>query len=281
MILRCVFLLLILPLPALAQKLQKLADLPESMREISGLAFLNDTVLVGHNDSGNMPILYFLTLSGKKFHEVEVTNAKNHDWEDITTDQKGFLYIGDIGNNNNSRKNLHIYKVPVKDILSQKQVAAEVIEFSYADQKAFPPDDKNLHYDAEALSYLDDSLLIFTKCRTNPFDGRSFCYKVPVNPGKYTLTKYSEIYTGKGGFLKDAVTGSSICGEFCYLLTYNRMNIYKIRNGKFELQRKVFLKPYTQKESITTKDNKIIYIADEKHWLLGGGNLYKIRIDGK
>ena len=105
-----------------SQKLEKIAKLPDSMKEISGLCFLNDTVLVGHNDSGNEPILYFLNLKGQKIHQVEVLEAKNNDWEDITADGKGHLYIGDIGNNNNSRKKLRIYKVSTWNILKKKEV---------------------------------------------------------------------------------------------------------------------------------------------------------------
>ena len=115
----------------LAQKLEKIAKLPDSMKEISGLCFLNDTVLVGHNDSGNEPILYFLNLQGQKIHQVEVLEAKNNDWEDITADGKGHLYIGDVGNNNNSRKKLRIYKVSTWNILNKKMVKCEEIEFNY------------------------------------------------------------------------------------------------------------------------------------------------------
>jgi hypothetical protein len=62
-------------------------------------------------------------------------------------------------------------------------------------------------------------------------------------------------------------------------LTYNRIIIYKFKNRKFEYQKKIYLKPYTQKEAITTRDNKTIYIADEKQKVIGGGNLYKIKLN--
>lgn len=261
-----------------SQKLEKIAKLPDSMKEISGICFLNDTILVGHNDSGNDPILYFLNLKGQKIHQVEVLEAKNNDWEDITADGKGNLYIGDIGNNNNSRKKLRIYKVPTWNILKKKEVKAEEIEISYAEQKEIPSPEKDWHFDAEAISYYKDSLYIFTKCRNKPFDGRSFQYAVSTKPGKYTLTKRSELYLGKNGFFKDAVTSSAICGEYCYILTYNRMIVYKIKKGNFIYHKKVYLKPYTQKEAIATRDNKTIYIADEKQKVIGGGNLYKLKL---
>lgn len=265
-----------------AQKLEKIAKLPENMEEISGLTFLNDTVLVGHNDGGNEPVLYFMSLKGKVFHHVTVTDAKNNDWEDIASDGKGHLYIGDIGNNENKRKKLHIYKVPTWNILQKNEVRAEEIEFTYAEQEEnYPPEENKLHFDAEAMAYSKDSLHIFTKCRTKPFDGRSFHYVVPTKPGKYTLKKKSELYLGKNGFYIDAITAAAMHGDVCYILTYNRMIIYKMKNGKFEYQKKIYLKPYSQKEAITTRDNKTVYIADEKQKIVGGGNLYKIKLDAK
>ena len=34
---------------------------------------------------------------------------KNVDWEDLTQDDKGYIYIADTGNNNNKRRELDIY----------------------------------------------------------------------------------------------------------------------------------------------------------------------------
>ena len=39
-----------------------------------------------------------------------------------------------------------------------------------------------------------------------------------------------------------------------------------------------YTKPYTQKEAITTKDNRTIYLTDEVQKIVGGGKLYKIEI---
>ena len=118
-----------------AQKIKTIQKLPSYLNEISGLAFLNDTILVAHNDSGNEPILYFLNLQGDVIHQVEVTQAKNKDWEAIACDGKS-IYIGDIGNNNNNRKDLVIYKVSTADILKCKSVKAEKIDISYQEQTA-------------------------------------------------------------------------------------------------------------------------------------------------
>ena len=121
-------------------------------------------------------------------HQVEVTQAKNKDWEAIACDGKS-IYIGDIGNNNNNRKDLVIYKVSTADILKSKSVKAEKIEISYQEQTAYPPELNELYYDAEGMTFYNDSLQIFTKCRTKPFDGISYQYTVSTNPGTYVLKK--------------------------------------------------------------------------------------------
>ena len=61
-----------------------------------------------HNDSGNPPALFAVRRDGSLVREYKVA-AANVDWEDISTDDAGHLYIGDIGDN------LHV--LPVHAIL--------------------------------------------------------------------------------------------------------------------------------------------------------------------
>ena len=263
-----------------SQKLEVIQKLPATLSEISGLTFLNDTILVAHNDSGNEPLLYFLNLKGDVIHQIEITQAKNKDWEAIACDGN-FLYIGDIGNNGNNRKDLVIYKVSTHKILTKKSVDAEKIEISYLGQTAFPPADNLLNYDAEAMTFYDDSLHIFTKCRTKPFDGNTYQYTIPTKPGKYVLSKRRYLFIGGHGFYRDAVTDVTIHEGIYWFLTYNRIVGYQLVNNEFKLFKTIPLRPYTQRESLTTKDNRTFYIADEKQKILGGGKLYKLILDDK
>lgn len=263
-----------------SQKLEVIQKLPAALSEISGLTFLNDTILVAHNDSGNEPILYFLNLKGDVIHQVEITQAKNKDWEAIACDGK-FLYIGDIGNNGNNRKDLVIYKVPTHEILTKKSIDAEKIEISYLDQAAFPPADSLLNFDAEAMAFHNDSLHIFTKCRTKPFDGNSYQYSVSTKPGKYVLEKQNWVYIGDDGFYKDAVTDATIYNDVYWFLTYNRMLGFQLVDGKLKPHQSIRLSGYSQKEALITKDNINFYLADERHRILGGGKLYKLILNEK
>jgi hypothetical protein len=50
-------------------------------------------------------------------------------------------------------------------------------------------------------------------------------------------------------------------------------------DNKLEFENQYYLKPYSQKESITVKNKNEIYLTDEATKLLGGGYLYKLTID--
>ncbi|MFZ9029312.1 MAG: hypothetical protein ACO2Z9_09880, partial [Crocinitomicaceae bacterium] len=122
-------------------------ELPSELSEISGLEQLNDTTLVAINDSGNDAILYLLNMDGSIQRRVEVNGVKNMDWEDLARD-KDHLYIADIGNNFNNRKDQKILKVRINDIVAMNSVNAQKINIRYSEQTLFPPAKDSLFFDA-------------------------------------------------------------------------------------------------------------------------------------
>ena len=96
-------------------------------------------MLIAHNDSGNEPKIYFLTKKGKIVHTCTINNTTNTDWEDISIDPNGTIYIADVGNNLNNRTNLSIVKIDGKLAINQAACQAEIIQFSYKNQLDFPP----------------------------------------------------------------------------------------------------------------------------------------------
>lgn len=256
---------------------ERKGSLPKKLKEISGWVFVNDTTLIAHNDSGNEPILYVLNLDGSIRHEALLTGTGNVDFEDITTDGKGHLYLGDFGNNLNTRRDLVIYKIKTAEVLRDETVGTRAIVFSYEDQKQFPPADTGRYYDAEALAYYKDSLYIFTKCRTSPFDGKCMIYELPVTPGTYKAKRKTYLKTGKRGWLKDSVTAADIYKNELYLLTYTKMLIYTLgedRKGTFKTQ--VSMIPISQKEALAVRKNGTVYITDERQKLIGGGTIFVV-----
>ena len=71
-------------------------------------------VLWTFNDSGNDPILFATDTLGRDLGSFRVTGAGNEDWEAIRLGPCGrrrCLFIGDIGDNTDSRRDVVIYRV--------------------------------------------------------------------------------------------------------------------------------------------------------------------------
>ena len=90
------------------------------------------------------------------------------------------------------------------------------------------------------------------------------------------LYKDFDLTIGKDGWWKDCITAAEIKNNKCYLLTYNRIIIYTIHKGKFTFSHSISLDTVSQYESMAINSKGIIYIADEKNKLLGGGYLYTV-----
>jgi hypothetical protein len=258
---------------------QKSTVLSEELKEISGIHYINDTLLVAHNDGGNGPFLYFINPnSGKILKRVVVKGVKNTDWEDIALEGK-FLYIGDFGNNANKRKNLSIIRVSWKEALMNDTVNSKVMTFEYSDQIAFPPEKKGLNYDAESMAFADGYLWIFTKNRTDPFDGISYIYRVKFQENTHAILKkeYS-VKIGSKGWMFDSVTGGDFAYGYFYLTTYNRVLKYLFSEGKFTLVKQYKYNEYNQKEAITVIKDDQIYVANEFQKVLGKQKLYRISL---
>ena len=122
------------------------------------------------NDSGGGPRIFAINASGetikpeglKMYRGIQVQGATNIDWEALAVDDRGNLYIADIGNNSSLRRNLAIYLVSEPDPRLRTRVAVRrKIPFSYPEQRRFPEPDRN--FDAEALFWTGGHLYLMTK----------------------------------------------------------------------------------------------------------------------
>lgn len=126
-------------------------SLPKSSRKFPELLYQRIKTIWAIEDQGNKNVIYGLDRQGKQVADVLVENAENHDWEDITTDAQGNIYIGDFGNNNNDRRNLSILKVDLKDASQKSTNVTQTTTYHYEGQTAFPPKKSHWLYDCEAL----------------------------------------------------------------------------------------------------------------------------------
>ncbi len=130
-----------------------------------------------HNDSGDSSRIFAISSSCEVIEEFSVTGATQRDWEDITVDDDNNLYVGDMGNNLNRRKDLVVYRIPEPDPYggAREVLADRTLPFRYANQKGFLP----WNFDAEALFWMDGAPHILTKHRS---DRRTQLYRLPVTP---------------------------------------------------------------------------------------------------
>jgi hypothetical protein len=180
-------LMISLPVWSIAQDISSLpiTNLGPTVAETSGLLKLDD-VLITHNDSGDEPHLYELdVVLGTVTRTVTVANALAQDWEDICADDN-YIYIGDFGNNDGVRTNLHVLRVSISDYFDTDNdtVYADTIHFNYVDQVDFEPATYTTNYDAEAMITMNDSLYIFTK---NWGNQKTNIYALSKIPGDYSI----------------------------------------------------------------------------------------------
>lgn len=274
-------------LAASAQKIDvdTLAALPRELREISGMARTQKGNIWAVNDSGNKPYLYQIDSKGNVIRAVYIANAPNVDWEELTADPKGNIYIGDCGNNRNDRKDLAIYIVSEEQLLKKDTVTSEKIAFSYSDQTAFPATKDKMNYDIEAIIFQYNSLFLFSKNRTDPFTKYTTVYELPAAPGTYIANKVDSIFLGDGPKELYQITAADISedGNRLVLMSYEKMYImhdfpYRDFNGG-RMQMLEF-NNLSQKESVVFANDSTLYISDEKS-VLGGGNLYSLNISAQ
>lgn len=258
------------------------AKLPKQLKEVSGITTIKGSELIWmHNDSGNKSELYGVTLEGR-IEKVVKIKAKNHDWEDVTSDENGNIYIGDFGNNNNVRKNLVILKVNNQDLSTKKSVEVEKIKFSYPNQHKFPPKKKERFFDAESFFYAHGNLYIFTKSRVKKHYGKTSLYKIPAKKGVYVARHLVDFNTQQCNNLSCCITSAAISpnGKKVALLNHKKVLIftnYPIDNYLKGSVLEYDLGFSSQKEAVTFKTDNILFITDEKaHGK--GGNLYQFEL---
>lgn len=120
------------------------------------------------NDSGNEPRLFAVDLEGEAVSDpdgIRVEGARNSDWEDIAIDGES-LFIGDVGNNANLRRNLGLYVLKEPDPATVTEAnGASFVGFTYPDQKAYPPWSGGWNFDCEALFVSRGKPYLLTKQR--------------------------------------------------------------------------------------------------------------------
>lgn len=278
----------VLCLPLLQGQLVKMADLPQSIKESSGIIMGNGHTIWTFNDSGGKQELYQCDTIGRLVRTLKIKKGPNDDWEDITRNEKGDVYIGNFGNNSNKRKELSLFKIPNPSLIKEESVIAEKIGFQFEDQTAFPPPKDQMNFDCEAVLWYNDHLYLFTKHRTLPMTTN--LYRIPDTSGHHIAQKLGSFATGVAsedehpwfGYWITAADISPDKRRVALISGTQLWVFYDFEGDHFFAGkvRNIKLGPNTQKEAVCFVNNSEIYITDELWKPLGvGGNLYKLDLE--
>lgn len=155
----------------------------DAIRESSGIAQSRQYpgVFWTHNDKGNAPVIFAITQNGDLIGEFRLT-TKNADWEDITTDADGNIYLAMTGNNDGKRKEVEVARFDEPQPLpNTKRSKPNKIREMTTWRLRYP--DKP--FDAESLFIHDAHAYIISK---EP-DGRpAIIYRFPLASTQTTIT---------------------------------------------------------------------------------------------
>lgn len=255
------------------EKIKKRFKLPRVLSEASGLYFAGPDSLWWHNDSGDAPVIYLTDGKGKLIRTDTLGQFRHIDWEDITADNEGRIYIGDFGNNANARQNLKIYRY---DLYTG---ASDSLLFAYDDQQEFPPPPERANFDMEAFFWMNDSLHLFSKNRLQKGNYQCKHYVLSAEPGTHAAQLKDSIY-----LRKRVITGAAISpdGKTVALIGYNfkmclgfiptsAASIFvfsdfsgsRFFDGKME-RKSLSCLFATQYEAVDFIDNDQVYVASER-----------------
>jgi hypothetical protein len=262
-------------------KLEVIADLPKILEEVSGTETIKNSNLIWMlNDNGNKAIIYGINHDGVLIKELKI-NANNEDWEDLTSDKKGNLYIGDFGNNMSNREDLVILKINASRLIKDSIIEVERISFKYSNQRKIPSKKKQFYFDCEAFFHYNDSLYLFTKSRVKGDFGKTSLYKIPATQGQHTAQFISSFTTCND--LPCWITSADISDDGKKVVLLNHQSVWLFTNYKSDNffsgnTTELPLDYISQKEGICFKNDNTLYITDEKSHTKGG-NLYEFKLE--
>jgi hypothetical protein len=184
--------------------------------ETSGLAAsrVHPGILYAHNDSGDTARIFRVNPKAElqSILSVSLGGPDPRDWEDIAVGpcasatvgaKQSCIFIGDIGDNAQSRSTVTVYRVPEPD-LATSAVTADSIPLLYPDGP----------HNAETLMVDDDGVLYIVTKELNG-TAQMFAFGVPGASGVMLTGKRVGTVTPPAGAGPDLITGGDYFGGEC------------------------------------------------------------------
>lgn len=265
-------------LPSGQRLVGKLAEGPA--KENSGIVKSRNQqdVFWMHNDSGDEPRIYAIHRDGTihssdRYPETPGTligGAINVDWEDITAMEDGTLIVGDVGNNQNDRRDLTLYLIDEPAAAAGRTTFRKKIFIRYPDQPSIPAPTSDFNYDCEAIFSLGKDLIFLTKHRSNQ------ATKV------YRLSDFSEGITHPLDLLEEfELEGQAVAadsrpdGSQIVVASYDTLWLFEVIDPKHPLSLPIGRFDYKgeQVEAVCFADAETVLISDEQT-----ANLYEVKL---
>ncbi len=189
----------------------------EKLIELSGLVpALAEAEYWGLNDSGDTATLYRFNDQGQMLQIVNLEGAINRDWEGMTRDEAGNLYVADFGDNAHKHSPYPIYKLAEPAPGVDKVDGVTAYSFEYTDGQS---------HNCEAIFFFDNKLYVIVK--EGAFDVRPGIYCIDrLESGKtVTAREVGELE------IQGQVTDAAYSAEHGQLavLTYHGIAFYSLK----------------------------------------------------
>ncbi len=184
----------------------------DDLQELSGIVCsAHPQKYWGINDSGNGTELFGFSDEGEILDKVPLPDAVNEDWEAITKDHTGHLYIGDFGDNKGVRKEYAIYQVQEPTFPQTSGPHIQKYRFRYAGNRAF---------NCESIFILHGKFYLITKGKKETDSPLLFCLD--------SLQKQKVSIARKVGTLSltGRITDASFSPEFNHLIVLSKNNLH-------------------------------------------------------
>ncbi|MGV7107016.1 hypothetical protein [Flavobacterium sp. U410] len=251
---------------------------PKELKELSGIIEIHKELYL-IQDSRNKPEILVFDSKGKLQRTIKVLNIENTDWEALTKDEEGNIYIGDFGNNDNDRSDLRIIKINRGDLQQEEVKPSQIISFHYSNQKKFPPKKKDKrNFNVEAFVESENFFYLFSKNS----NGIALVYQIPNQQGEQVAVPIDSLelsVENKPVMITDAAFDS----QTHTLVLLGHSTVFQFQVSQFQdlsktTKKTVKLHHNSQKEGICFKDAKTLWLVDERDKKIGG-NLYQLLLD--
>ncbi|HON07134.1 MAG TPA: hypothetical protein PLW02_03425 [Verrucomicrobiota bacterium] len=187
-----------------------------------------DTNLFWVNTDGPRSVIFAINLSGKCVSHSVISGAPVVDFEDIARDDKGHIFIGDIGNNDARRRLLAVYMIDEPD--TSKPTSVSTVKQSW--RLTFP----GKPFDCESLFIYKENGYVISKVFNN---SQAEIYRFALSDtNKFiTLSFITKLQ------VKSPVTGADIStdGNLLALTAKNGVYLFEINQN---LDSAAKIKPY-------------------------------------